>query len=68
MGIFGRKRRAEQARPTGRHAAPEVDEFSDEDEAEENDSQLSAPDGPFDKPWTAAKVLKEVEATKFIVG
>jgi Ferritin-like domain len=27
-----------------------------------------APDGPFDKPWTAAKVLKEVEATKFIVG
>jgi Ferritin-like domain len=27
-----------------------------------------APDGPFDKPWTAAKVLKEVEATKFIAG
>jgi DNA-binding phage protein len=27
-----------------------------------------APDGPFDKPWTAAKVLKEVEGTKFIVG
>jgi hypothetical protein len=27
-----------------------------------------APNGPFDKPWTAAKVLKEVEATKFIVG
>ena len=48
MGIFGRKRRAEKERPTGRHAAPEVDEFSDEDEAEENDSQLSAPDGPFD--------------------
>ena len=48
MGIFGRKRRAEKERPTGRHAAPEVDEFSDEDGAEENDSQLSAPDGPFD--------------------
>jgi hypothetical protein len=48
VGIFGRKRRAEKKRPTGRHAAPEVDEFSDEDEAEENDSQLSAPDGPFD--------------------
>jgi hypothetical protein len=48
VGIFGRKRRAEKERPTGRHAAPEVDEFSDEDEAEENDSQLSAPDGPFD--------------------
>ena len=48
MGIFGRKRRAEKERPTGRHAAPEVDEFSDEDEAEENDSQLSVPDGPFD--------------------
>jgi hypothetical protein len=48
VGIFGRKRRAEKRRPTGRHAAPEVDEFSDEDEAEENDSQLSAPDGPFD--------------------
>lgn len=48
MGIFGRKRRAEKKRPTGRHAAPEVDEFSDEDGAEENDSQLSAPDGPFD--------------------
>jgi len=27
-----------------------------------------APDGPFDKPWTASKVLKEVEATKFIAG
>jgi DNA-binding phage protein len=27
-----------------------------------------APDGPFDKPWTASKVLKEVEATKFITG
>jgi hypothetical protein len=48
VGIFGRKRRADKKRPTGRHAAPEVDEFSDEDEAEENDSQLSAPDGPFD--------------------
>ena len=48
MGIFGRKRRAENKRPTGRHAAPEVDEFSDEDGAEENDSQLSALDGPFD--------------------
>ena len=48
MGIFGRKRRAEKERPTGRHAAPEVDEFSDEDGVEENDSQLSAPDGPFD--------------------
>jgi hypothetical protein len=48
VGIFGRKRRAEKERPTGRHAAPEVDEFSDEDGAEENDSQLSAPDGPFD--------------------
>ncbi|HEX3434912.1 MAG TPA: ferritin-like domain-containing protein [Solirubrobacteraceae bacterium] len=29
---------------------------------------MIAPDGPFDKPWTAAKVLKEVEATKFIVA
>jgi rubrerythrin len=29
---------------------------------------MIAPDGPFDKPWTAAKVLKEVEATKFITG
>jgi hypothetical protein len=27
-----------------------------------------APDGPFDKPWTASKVLKEVEATEFITG
>jgi ferritin-like protein len=27
-----------------------------------------APDGPFDKPWTAAKVLSEVEKTKFIAG
>jgi hypothetical protein len=27
-----------------------------------------APDGPFDKPWTASKVLSAVEATKFIVG
>jgi hypothetical protein len=27
-----------------------------------------APDGPFDKPWTARTVLKEVEATKFIIG
>jgi hypothetical protein len=25
-----------------------------------------APDGPFDKPWTAAKVLKEVEGTGFL--
>jgi hypothetical protein len=29
---------------------------------------MIAPDGPFDKPWTVAKVLKEVEATKFIAG
>ena len=29
---------------------------------------MIAPDGPFDKPWTAGKVLKEVEETKFIVG
>jgi hypothetical protein len=29
---------------------------------------MIAPDGPFDKPWTAAKVLKEVEATKFITA
>jgi rubrerythrin len=29
---------------------------------------MIAPDGPFDKPWTAGKVLKEVEATKFIAG
>jgi hypothetical protein len=27
-----------------------------------------APDGPFDKPWTASKVLSAVEATKFIVA
>jgi hypothetical protein len=27
-----------------------------------------APDGPFDKPWTASKVLSAVEGTKFIVG
>ena len=27
-----------------------------------------APDGPFDKPFTAAKVLKAVEGTGFIVG
>jgi hypothetical protein len=27
-----------------------------------------APDGPFDKPWTAAKVLKAVGDTGFIVG
>jgi Ferritin-like domain len=27
-----------------------------------------APDGPFDKPWTAAKVLKAVTGTGFIVG
>jgi Ferritin-like domain len=30
--------------------------------------EMIAPDGPFDKPWTASKVLKEVKATKFIVG
>ena len=48
MGIFGRKRRAERARPTGRHAAPEVDEDADEDEAEQNDSGLPATNGPFD--------------------
>ena len=29
---------------------------------------MIAPDGPFDKPWTAAKVLSAVEGTKFIVG
>ncbi len=27
-----------------------------------------APDGPLDKPWTAARVLKAVKHTKFIVG
>jgi hypothetical protein len=27
-----------------------------------------APEGPFDKPWTASKVLKEVEATGFIAS
>ena len=29
---------------------------------------MIAPDGPFDKPWTAGKVLHEVEETKFITG
>jgi rubrerythrin len=29
---------------------------------------MIAPDGPFDKPWTASKVLSEVEKTKFIVA
>ena len=29
---------------------------------------MIAPDGPFDTPWTAGKVLKEVGATKFITG
>ncbi|MDQ6605358.1 MAG: ferritin-like domain-containing protein, partial [Actinomycetota bacterium] len=27
-----------------------------------------APDGPFDKPWTANHVLKAVKGTGFIVG
>jgi hypothetical protein len=29
---------------------------------------MIAPDGPFDKPWSASKVLSEVEKTKFITG
>jgi DNA-binding phage protein len=29
---------------------------------------MIAPDGPFDKPWTASKVLHEVAETKFITG
>jgi ferritin-like protein len=29
---------------------------------------MIAPDGPFDKPWTASKVLHEVAETKFIAG
>lgn len=46
MGIFGRKR----AKPTGRHAAPEVDERpAAEDADEEIEAQLSeTSDGPFD--------------------
>ncbi|MFD5245341.1 DUF3710 domain-containing protein [Amycolatopsis sp. NPDC058340] len=47
MGIFGRKR----AKPTGRHAAPEVEERPDSaaDDADEIESQLSeTSDGPFD--------------------
>ncbi|AGM05178.1 DUF3710 domain-containing protein [Amycolatopsis keratiniphila] len=46
MGIFGRKR----AKPTGRHAAPEVDERPVADDADEEiESQLSeTSDGPFD--------------------
>ena len=31
-----------------------------------NSSKGIAPDGPFDKPFTAAKVLKAVEATGFL--
>jgi uncharacterized protein YggU (UPF0235/DUF167 family) len=47
VGIFGRKR-AEKARPGGRHAAPEVD-GQDEDEYYEAEAELSATsDGPFD--------------------
>ena len=47
MGIFGRKR-AEKARPGGRHAAPEV-EGSDEEEFYEPEPELSVTsDGPFD--------------------
>ncbi|MFD5092550.1 DUF3710 domain-containing protein [Amycolatopsis thailandensis] len=48
MGIFGRKR---DAKPSGRHAAPEVEERPDSaaDDAEEIESQLSeTADGPFD--------------------
>jgi hypothetical protein len=53
VGIFGRKRRAANDRPTGRHAAPEVDEVSGDDEdgygQDEAESGLSpAFDGPFD--------------------
>ncbi|MFE6616565.1 DUF3710 domain-containing protein [Amycolatopsis sp. NPDC057786] len=46
MGIFGRKR----AKPSGRHAAPEVDERPGaEDDGEEIEPQLSeTSDGPFD--------------------
>jgi hypothetical protein len=29
---------------------------------------MIAPDGPFDQPWTASRVLKAVEGTKFIAG
>ncbi|WP_181775896.1 DUF3710 domain-containing protein [Amycolatopsis pittospori] len=46
MGIFGRKR---EAKPSGRHAAPEVVDRSGSDDAEEIEPQLSeTPDGPFD--------------------
>ncbi|OXM49109.1 DUF3710 domain-containing protein [Amycolatopsis alba] len=46
MGIFGRKR---EAKPSGRHAAPEVEERTGDDGAEEIEPQLSeTADGPFD--------------------
>lgn len=46
MGIFGRKR---EAKPSGRHAAPEVEDRPGDDDAEELEPQLSeTSDGPFD--------------------
>lgn len=46
MGIFGRKR---EAKPSGRHAAPEVEDRPGGDDAEELEPQLSeTSDGPFD--------------------
>ncbi|MEC3974688.1 DUF3710 domain-containing protein [Amycolatopsis sp. H20-H5] len=49
MGIFGRKRRAADDRPGGRHAAPEVDDADDHDDYDDEETGLSAtPDGPFD--------------------
>ncbi|WP_340685212.1 DUF3710 domain-containing protein [Amycolatopsis coloradensis] len=49
MGIFGRKR----AKPSGRHAAPEVEERPDSAAAEDADEEIEAQlsetsDGPFD--------------------
>jgi hypothetical protein len=46
VAIFGRKRRDEADRPSGRHAAPEVDEL-DDDGLEDVPGTLST-DGPFD--------------------
>ncbi len=46
MGIFGRKR---EAKPSGRHAAPEVEDRAGDDVDEEIEPQLSeTEDGPFD--------------------
>jgi hypothetical protein len=46
VAIFGRKRRGEPDRPSGRHAAPEVDELED-DEFEDRLGPAGT-DGPYD--------------------